>query len=52
MPFMNTQLSIAIIGGGIGGLVLALQLEADGFKNISIFEASRELKAIGSAMVS
>jgi 2-polyprenyl-6-methoxyphenol hydroxylase-like FAD-dependent oxidoreductase len=50
MPFINTQLSIAIIGGGIGGLVLALQLEADGFKNISIFEASRELKAIGSGI--
>jgi 2-polyprenyl-6-methoxyphenol hydroxylase-like FAD-dependent oxidoreductase len=50
MPFMNSELSIAIIGGGIGGLVLALQLEADGFKNIDIFEASRELKAIGSGI--
>jgi len=50
MPFLNFELSIAIIGGGIGGLVLALQLEADGFKNVSIFESSRELKAIGSGI--
>jgi len=50
MPFIDPQISIAIIGGGIGGLVLALQLEADGFKNIEIFEASRELKAIGSGI--
>jgi 2-polyprenyl-6-methoxyphenol hydroxylase-like FAD-dependent oxidoreductase len=50
MPFINSGLSITIIGGGIGGLVLALQLEADGFKNIEIFEASRELKAAGSGI--
>jgi 2-polyprenyl-6-methoxyphenol hydroxylase-like FAD-dependent oxidoreductase len=50
MPFLNSQLSIAIVGGGIGGWVLALQLEADRFKNIEIFEASRELKAIGSGI--
>lgn len=41
----TSNLSITIIGGGIGGLVLALQLEAAGFRNITIFEASRELKA-------
>jgi 2-polyprenyl-6-methoxyphenol hydroxylase-like FAD-dependent oxidoreductase len=50
MPFIDPHISIAIIGGGIGGLVLALQLEADGFKNMSIFEASRELKAVGSGI--
>ncbi|TVY36296.1 5-methylphenazine-1-carboxylate 1-monooxygenase [Lachnellula subtilissima] len=50
MGTINHQLSIAIIGGGIGGLVLALQLEADGFRNITIFEASRSLKAIGSGI--
>jgi 2-polyprenyl-6-methoxyphenol hydroxylase-like FAD-dependent oxidoreductase len=50
MPFIDPHISIVIIGGGIGGLVLALQLEADGFKNISIFEASRELKAVGSGI--
>jgi 2-polyprenyl-6-methoxyphenol hydroxylase-like FAD-dependent oxidoreductase len=50
MPFINSQLSIAIVGGGIGGLVLGLQLQADGFKNVEIFEASRELKVIGSGI--
>lgn len=49
MP-VSPDTSITIIGGGIGGLVLALQLEADGFKNITIFEASRELRAIGSGI--
>lgn len=47
---IDASLSIAIIGGGIGGLVLALQLQADGFKNITIFDSSRELKAIGSGI--
>jgi 2-polyprenyl-6-methoxyphenol hydroxylase-like FAD-dependent oxidoreductase len=50
MPFIDTQLSITIIGGGIGGLVLALQLQADGFQNITLFESSRELKAIGAGI--
>ena len=50
MPFIDSELSIAIIGGGIGGLVLALELESSGFRNISIFESSRELKAIGSGI--
>lgn len=46
----DPDLSIAIIGGGIGGLVLALQLHFSGFTNIHIFEASRQLKAIGSGI--
>jgi 2-polyprenyl-6-methoxyphenol hydroxylase-like FAD-dependent oxidoreductase len=50
MSLPNPNLSIAIIGCGIGGLVLALQLHADGFKNITLFEASRSLKAIGSGI--
>lgn len=50
MPSEKSQLSIAIIGGGIGGLVLALQLNADGFQNITIFESSRSLKAIGAGI--
>jgi len=50
MQLSSKTISISIIGGGIGGLVLALQLEASGFKDISIFEASRELKAIGSGI--
>ncbi|CZR60068.1 uncharacterized protein PAC_09963 [Phialocephala subalpina] len=46
----DPDLSITIIGGGIGGLVLALQLHFSGFTNIHIFEASRQLKAIGSGI--
>lgn len=46
----NSSLSIAIIGGGIGGLVLALQLQNDGFQNITIFDSSRSPSAIGSGI--
>lgn len=41
---------MTIIGGGIGGLVLALQLHFVGIKNITIFESSRTLAAIGSGI--
>jgi 2-polyprenyl-6-methoxyphenol hydroxylase-like FAD-dependent oxidoreductase len=50
MPQIDPSLSITIIGGGIGGLVLALQLHFDGYTNISIFDSSRELKAIGAGI--
>ena len=50
MPFRDSSLSIAVIGGGIGGLVLALQLHAEGFSNVSVFDSSRELKPIGSGI--
>jgi len=50
MPLADSRLSIAIISGGIGGLVLALQLGADGFHNVTIYESSRSLKAIGSGI--
>jgi 2-polyprenyl-6-methoxyphenol hydroxylase-like FAD-dependent oxidoreductase len=43
MPPTDSQLSIAIISEG-------LQLEADGFRNITIFQSSRSLKAIGSGI--
>jgi 2-polyprenyl-6-methoxyphenol hydroxylase-like FAD-dependent oxidoreductase len=42
---MDPNLRVIIIGGGIGGLTTALQLQKDGFKNISILEAS-SLKSI------
>ncbi|RDW70018.1 FAD protein [Coleophoma crateriformis] len=50
MPFLESDLAITIIGGGIGGLVLALQLHADGFQKIEIFEATPVLKPIGSGI--
>lgn len=47
---MDYDLAVMIVGGGIGGLVTALQLHADGFKNITIFEASRSISPIGSGI--
>jgi 2-polyprenyl-6-methoxyphenol hydroxylase-like FAD-dependent oxidoreductase len=47
---MSSFPSIAIIGGGIGGLVLALQLHASNFTTIKIYESSRSLQAIGSGI--
>lgn len=43
---------ITIIGGGIGGLVAALQLHATSpaLRNIVIFEASRSLRVLGSGI--
>ncbi|KAG4417851.1 hypothetical protein IFR04_008988 [Cadophora malorum] len=50
MTSSNSQVTVTIIGGGIGGLVLALQLHFVGIKNITIFESSRTLAAIGSGI--
>lgn len=38
---------IVIVGAGIGGLVTALQLHANGFRNIHIFEAASQLTTLG-----
>lgn len=38
---------VIIVGGGIGGLSTALALHATGFKDIHIFEAVREIRALG-----
>jgi 2-polyprenyl-6-methoxyphenol hydroxylase-like FAD-dependent oxidoreductase len=41
-------MQVAIIGGGIGGLSLALMLEAAGFgKNVRVYEAVSEIRALG-----
>ena len=42
---MNAQ--ILIVGAGVGGLVTALQLHANGFKDIRIFEAASKLTSLG-----
>jgi 2-polyprenyl-6-methoxyphenol hydroxylase-like FAD-dependent oxidoreductase len=47
---MNKETKIAIIGGGIGGLTLALTLEHFGFSNYRIFEKAPAFKEIGAAL--
>ena len=43
----NIQGEITIVGAGIAGLTLALQLHASGFRNVKIYEASRHLQSLG-----
>jgi 5-methylphenazine-1-carboxylate 1-monooxygenase len=43
---MSTSDRIAVIGGGIGGLTLALELHAAGIE-CQVFEAAPELTAVG-----
>jgi 2-polyprenyl-6-methoxyphenol hydroxylase-like FAD-dependent oxidoreductase len=50
MPHIFPQIPIAIIGGSIGGLVLALQHHPTSLTNITIFESSPRLSAIGSGI--
>ncbi len=38
---------IAIAGAGIGGLTLALSLEAAGFRDVTVYERARELRGLG-----
>lgn len=46
---MNTSKEIAIIGGGIGGLTLAIALQRKGFKP-RVYEQAPELKMIGAGL--
>ncbi|KAK3652952.1 hypothetical protein LTR56_004900 [Elasticomyces elasticus] len=39
--------SIGIVGAGVGGLVTALQLHANGFRNIQLFEAASKVTSLG-----
>ena len=43
---MTTTTSIAIAGGGIGGLTAALALRAEGFK-VDVFEAAKQIRELG-----
>lgn len=44
---LGKQCSIAIVGGGIGGLTLANLLQKDGYKRVTVFEHHKHLKARG-----
>lgn len=48
---MNIESKIAIIGGGIGGLVSAISLKQKGFNNIQVFERRTEAQSIGAGFV-
>lgn len=46
---MSTTKEIAVIGGGIGGLTLAIALQRKGF-NPTVYEQAPQLKAIGAGL--
>lgn len=46
---MNTK-KFAIVGGGIGGLTLAISLQQKGF-DVSVFESAPEIKPLGAGLV-
>jgi 2-polyprenyl-6-methoxyphenol hydroxylase-like FAD-dependent oxidoreductase len=48
---MNIESKIAIIGGGIGGLVSAISLQQKGFNNIQVFERRTKAQSIGAGLV-
>lgn len=41
------MMKIGIIGGGVGGLTLALSLVKEGYRDIHIFESSKEISELG-----
>lgn len=45
MKLISKQMQIAIIGGGIGGIALAISLKMNGFNSISLFEKDKSLAA-------
>lgn len=47
---MKKDIQISIIGGGIGGLTMALCLEYFGFKNYIVYEQASEFREVGAAI--
>ena len=41
------EMSVLVVGGGIGGLTMALALHERGFRDVTVLEASRELRELG-----
>jgi 2-polyprenyl-6-methoxyphenol hydroxylase-like FAD-dependent oxidoreductase len=41
------QLRVAIVGGGIGGMALALSLHAAGFAEVEVYESARSVMELG-----
>jgi 5-methylphenazine-1-carboxylate 1-monooxygenase len=46
----NSTMKIAIVGGGIGGMSLALSLLDAGFSDIDVFESASSIKELGVGM--
>jgi salicylate hydroxylase len=46
---MHSEISIAVIGGGIGGLAAALSLRRAGF-DVSVYEQAREVREVGAGI--
>src|SRR5215472_10303165 len=46
---MNGQISVAIIGGGIGGLAAVLSLLRTGL-DVHVYEQARELREVGAGI--
>jgi NAD(P)-binding Rossmann-like domain len=41
------RLRVAIVGGGIGGMSLALALHAAGFRDVDVYEAASRIRELG-----
>lgn len=41
------DMDIAIVGGGIGGMAMALSLHQAGFTNVDVYERAREIRDLG-----
>jgi 2-polyprenyl-6-methoxyphenol hydroxylase-like FAD-dependent oxidoreductase len=47
---INTGKSFAIVGGGIGGLALAIAMQRNGY-NVNVFENATEIRPLGAGLV-
>ena len=47
MSGVSKDIRIAIVGGGIGGMTLALSLHAAGFTRIDVYESDAVVSTVG-----
>ena len=46
-PLGNARLKVAIVGGGIGGMSLALSLVAAGIDDVDVYESAPRVRELG-----